>query len=44
MNKSRNESFDEVYGARDAGNVLPKSRFPKDERDPRQYMRQCGTN
>lgn len=35
MNKRRHESFDEVYGARDAGNVLPKSRFPKDERDPR---------
>ncbi|WP_029057246.1 glutamate decarboxylase [Stappia stellulata] len=35
MSKKRQEIFDEVYGARDAGHVLPKSEFPTDERDPR---------
>ncbi|PVB60468.1 glutamate decarboxylase [Labrenzia sp. 011] len=35
MSKRRNAEFDEVYGASDAGAALPKTAFPKNERDPR---------
>lgn len=30
MSKKQNEVFDEVYGARDVGAVLPRSGFPED--------------
>jgi len=35
MSKSRHDQYDEVYGARDTISSLPKSEFPKNERDPR---------
>jgi glutamate decarboxylase len=35
MSKTRHHQYDEVYGARDAVSSLPKSEFPKSERNPR---------
>jgi glutamate decarboxylase len=35
MSKTRHNQYDEVYGARDSVSSLPKSEFPKNERDPR---------